>query len=167
MPLWLGLFLLQESGFFSPFCQSIWCPWFRHAIIHQLWSHSLPRIPPTFPPSYQDFSLSVHSSDEVMTSQIAPSPFSSSFRQEFCSITSAWHFHVFASSSAPHTSIPVRFRAPLCSMLHSFTPLVDKTPLFVRLGLEFFTIFPFLNQTMEAGRILQGYILFLSLSFAS
>ena len=61
------------------------------------------------------------------------------FRQEFWSITSTWHFHVLASSSAPHASIPVRFRAPLCSMFHSFTPLVDKTPLFFRLWLEVFS----------------------------
>ena len=72
-------------------------------------------------------------------------------------MTTTWLFDVFASSSAPHTSIPLRFRAPLCSMLHSFTPLVDKTPLFFGFWPEFLTIFPCLHYTVEASRILQSY----------
>ena len=55
-------------------------------------------------------------------------------------------------------------------MLRSLTLLVYEHPLFFRLRLEFFTIFPFLHQAMEAGRILQSCIHLLSLllhSFSS
>ena len=43
-------------------------------------------------------------------------------------------------------------------MLHSLTLPVNEYPLFFRLGFKIFTILPILHQTMEASRILQGYI---------
>ena len=64
--------------------------------------------------------------------------------------------------SASHASIPVRFRAPLGSMLHSFTPLVDKTPLFFLLWLKLFTVLPLFFQAVKAGCMLQSYVHFLS-----
>ena len=84
-------------------------------------------------------------------------PFFQTFGQEFWSSTSSWHFHVFASSSTYHTSTPVCFRTPLCSMLRFLSlNFVNETPLFFRFWLELFTVLPLFYQAVEAGRNLQS-----------
>ena len=138
-------FLTRFSNSSHHFAKLFGVHLFKSAAIHEFWSHSLPRISRTPSAPNQNISLPVHSSDQVMTSQIATSPFSKSFRQKFWSRACTWHLHVFASFSASHTSKPVCFRAPLCSMFHSLPSLVDKTSLFLRLWPEFLTIFPFLH----------------------
>ena len=140
-----GTSFLENLDSFHHFPDSLVSICSSSAAILQFWSHSVPRISRTLSAPCQKNSLPVHSSDQVMTSQMTPPPFFQSFRQDFWSITSTCHLHICATFSASHTSVPVRFRAPLCSMLHSFTPLVDKTPLFFRLWPEFLTIFPFLH----------------------
>ena len=157
----------ESLDYFHHFAQLFGAHVFRSAAIHQLSSHSLPRVSRTLSAPCRGYHLPVRSSGLVMTSQMATSPFSLSFRQDLWSITSAWHFHVFVSFFASHTLIPVRFRAPLCSMLHSLPPLVNETPLFLRFGLDFSTIFPFLHHAMEAGCIVQGYMHLLSLLLRS
>ena len=122
---------LEYLESFSQFCQILCCP-----------SGPACNNLSAFSATHEDFSLSVHSSYEIMSSQMAPSPFFRTFWHEFLSCAFSWHLHVFASSCASHAWIPVRFRGPLCSMLHSLTPLVNKTPHFFRLWLELFTILP-------------------------
>ena len=60
------------------------------------------------------------------------------------------HLHVLAAFSTSHASIladsSTRFRSMPC--FHSF--IVHKGPLFFRLWLEFFTVFPVLRQTVKA-----------------
>ena len=84
-----------------------------------------------------------------MSSKMAPLPFSNFFRQEFRSSTFSWHLHVFASSSASHTSIPI----PRTTLFDASSPLFSgpqRSTFFFWLWLELFRIFPFLHPNSES-----------------
>ena len=92
----------------------------RHQIFNQpsqvkskCWSHSLPRISGTLSAPHQNFSLPVHSSDQVMTSQVSSSPLSKLFDKHFgpvhfpgifmCLLPLPHLIHRYLSASAQHS----------------------------------------------------------------
>ena len=164
LPLWLGLFLPQKVGFFSSFCQILWCPF---VLVCSKSPTSAPFFASRILNTFCTISRLLLACPFFLPSHGLPNDAFSIcpnfIWQEFWSSTTSWHLHVFASSSISHTSIHICFLAPLCSMLHTPNPLVNETPLFFWLRLELFTIFPFLHQTVEASRMLQSYIHLLSL----
>ena len=84
--------------------------------------------------------MSVHSSDQVMTSQMTPShmPFFLTRNLVWCIFLAS--SCVFASSSTSHTPILVCFRTTFRPMLRLLPLLIHKGPLFFRLWLELFTV---------------------------
>ena len=86
------------------------------------------------------FSASVHHSIRCSVSSL----FLSTKINFFIWLAFSWHLYVVASSSTSHTSIPICFRTPLCTMPRILTLLFHEDPLFFRFGPELFTILPFL-----------------------
>ena len=62
----------------------------------------------------------------------------------------SWHLHLLTAPSAPHGTVFACSRTPRRAMFLCFPFLSTKTQLFW-LGLKFFTVLPFLHQSMKAG----------------
>ena len=109
---------------------------FRLATIHQFTSHSFPRISRTPSAPYQNLSLPVHSSYQVMTSQMSPSPFSKLSDKNFGPV----HFLGIFICLLPLPHLTLRYLS--ASAHHSvrcfvfLTLLVSENPLLFRLPLE-------------------------------
>ena len=131
----------------------------RPAAVHQYWSLSLSRITPACSAPYQNFSLPVL----LLTTSCPPtySIFPPSFAKFFGHVRVPFVLLLTVSSTS-HVTIPAGLCTPLRSVSCFLSFLVHKSQLFFLLRLEFFTVFPFLHQTVKAGCILQGCIHFCS-----
>ena len=76
----------------------------------------------------------------------------------YWALTLPWHPHMFAVSSAPHTTVFARGRTALRATLCCFHFFDHSRPLFFRLWFKFFTIMPLLHQTVKANCILQSRV---------
>ena len=94
--------------------------------VHELWSHSLPRTARAFPAPYQNSTLPIYSSYQIVTSQLPLSSFFPSF------LTSTSLCNFMASSCTYclfHTSCtekPIGLYAPLRLMSSFFSFLIRK-----------------------------------------
>ena len=147
-------------------CQILWCP------SVQVCSNSLLLVPFFASHTTEHFLHHIKTSPclsilltRSLPSQMTPSPFFHSCRQEFWSITSAWHFHAFASFfriSYNGTCLLPRTHTVRCFILS----LLLSTKIHFSFGLDLNSSQSFHSstKTMEAGCILQGHAHFLSLS---
>ena len=85
--------------------------------LHQFRSHSLCRIARTFSAPNQNFSLSVHSSFHIVSSQMSLSSVFQVLRQILRPCTFSKHFDLLTASSTSHTPLRsmLRFASFFCS----------------------------------------------------
>ena len=134
--------------------------------LHQFFSHPLPRIARAFFYTKSRGLPACLFSYFIVAFQMSLSPFPQKIDRYFWPSAFSLHLHVLTASPTSHTSILVGLSTPLRSMLRSLPLLFHENPFFLWLWLEVFTIFPFLDQAVKAGCMLQSCMHFSSLSLS-